>query len=72
MENLRLLEKQHTGGGVLLITSTAHEYLARHPLVLQLEVTKVVEFYLDPRAEIEDHRIVLYKVLVAHVSRSRA
>jgi len=72
MENLRLLEKQHMGGGVLLITSTAHEYLARHPLVLQLEVTKVVEFYLDPRAEIEDHRIVLYKVQVAHVSRSRA
>jgi len=72
VENLRLLEKQHTTTGVLLITSTAHEYLARHPLVLQLEVTKIIEFYLDPRAEIEDHRIILYKVQVARVSSGKA
>jgi len=71
-ENLELLERQHTSEGVLLITGTAYEFLARHPLVLQLEVTKVVEFYLDPRAEIEDHRIALYKVHGARVSHSSA
>ncbi len=71
-ENLRLLGRHPTGGGTLLITSTAHEYLVGHPLLLQLEVTKVAEFYLDPRAEIEDHRIALYIVRVARVSHGRA
>lgn len=71
-ENLRLLEGQPTTGGTLLITSTAHEYLVGRSLLLRLEVTKVAEFYLDPRAEIEDHRIALYVVRVARVSYGRA
>lgn len=66
-ENLRLLERQQTTGGTLLITSSAREYLSGHSLLLRLEVTKVAEFYLDPRAEIEDHRIVLYTVQAVHV-----
>jgi len=69
-DNLGLLERYSANKETLLITSTALEYLARHPLVLQLEVTRVAEFYLDPRAEIEDHRIALYKVRVARASHS--
>lgn len=54
----------------LLVTSTAYEYLVKHPSVLRLEIERIAEFYLDPRAEIEDHRVILYKVHVARVSNS--
>lgn len=71
-ENLRSLERQPTGRRTLLITSTAYEYLVGHSLLLRLEVTKIAEFYLDPRAEIEDHRVALYVVRAAQVSHGRA
>jgi len=71
-ENLRLLERRSASSGMLLVTSTAYEYLVRHPLILQLEVRKIAEFYLDPRAEIEDHRVILYVVEAARVSHGRA
>jgi NADH:ubiquinone oxidoreductase subunit E len=48
--------------GTILVTSTAYEYLARHPSVTEFSVKKIAEFYIDPRAEIEDHRIILYLV----------
>jgi len=52
----------------VLLTSTAYEYLVRHPSIIQLEVKKIAEFYIDPRAEIEDHRITLYTIQTVRLS----
>ena len=66
-ESLEQLKTISNGNRTLLITSTAYEYLLRHHLVLQLEAKKIVEFYLDPRAEIEDHRVSIYLIHAARV-----
>ncbi len=64
LQQLRTLSKENR---TLLMTSTAYEYLLQHHLVVHLEVRKVVEFYLDPRAEIEDHRVAIYRIYAARV-----
>jgi len=53
---------------ITLVTSTAYEYLISHHLVMQLEARKIAEFYLDPRGEIEDHRVSLFVVQTARLS----
>jgi len=58
MVELSRFSSEHT----LLITTSAYEYLIRHPAIAELRVSKVVEFFRDPHVVVEDHRVALYKV----------
>jgi len=58
MVELSRFSPEHT----LLITTSAYEYLIRHPAIAELRVSKVVEFFRDPHVVVEDHRVALYKV----------
>ena len=58
MVELSQFSSEHT----LLITTSAYEYLIRHPAIAELRVSKIVEFFRDPHVVVEDHRVALYKV----------
>jgi hypothetical protein len=47
----------------LLITSSAYKYLVARPAIVELHVAPVVEFFRDPHVKVEDHRILLYRVV---------
>jgi len=68
LRTLQALKASSNDGHTTLMTSTAYEYLLRHRSVIQLNVSKAEEFYLDPRAEIEDHRLTLYLVRTCRLS----
>lgn len=62
------MESHRPDGEILLITSTAYEFLAGYPLMQQLQAIKIIEFYMDLRVEIGDHSIPLYRVDVARLT----
>jgi hypothetical protein len=68
LRTLQILKASSNSDHTTLVTSTAYEYLLRHSSVSQLNVSKIEEFYLDPRAEIEDHRLALYLVRTCRLS----
>ena len=48
--------------GTVLLTTSAYNYLISHPVIAQLHVTTINEFFRDPHVVVEDHRIRLYRV----------
>ncbi|MFH0848214.1 MAG: glycosyltransferase family 39 protein [archaeon] len=47
----------------ILITTSAYTFLSSHPAIVELSVSTIIEFFREPHVVIEDHRIILYRVV---------